>query len=140
MTGMNAEKTPGLTLNKKYKILVIDDDVASRYMLRFLLEKEQHEVFEAEDGEIGFERFREIQPDIVITDIIMPKKEGISLIKELRAENSSLPVIAITSDVHGRAKEFLELSKQVGATTVIEKPISHDSLATALFESIQIID
>ena len=134
---MNAEKTSDFDLNKKYKILVVDDDVATRYMLRFLLEKEQHQVFEAEDGEVGLQQFREIQPDIVITDIIMPKKEGISLIKELRAEKSHLPVIAITSDVHGRAKEFLELSRQVGATTVIEKPISYDNLATALFESTQ---
>ena len=134
---MNAEKTPDFKTNKKYKILVVDDDVASRYMLRFLLEKNQHQVFEAEDGVIGLEQYREIQPDIVITDIIMPKKEGISLIKELRAENNSLPVIAITSDVHGRAKEFLELSKQVGATTVVEKPITYDNLATALFESTQ---
>lgn len=137
---MNAEKTPELSLNKKFKVLVVDDDDSSRYMLRFLLEKEQHQVFEAEDGDIGFEMYQEVKPDIVITDIVMPKKEGLSLIKELRAENNSLPVIAITSDVHGRAKEFLELSKQVGATTVMEKPISHDNLATALFESLQLTD
>lgn len=131
---MNAEKNTDLGLSRKCKILVIDDDDTSRYMLRFLLEKDKHQVFEAADGEEGINKFREINPDLVITDIVMPKKEGLSLIKELRAVNSNLPVIAITSDVHGRASEFLELSKQVGATSVLEKPISHEKLANALFE------
>ena len=137
---MNVETTPNFDLDNKYKILVVDDDSDSRYMLRFLLEKEQHQVFEATDGKQGLKIFSEIKPDIVITDIVMPEKDGISLIKELREIDHSLPVIAITSDIHGRANEFLKLSKQVGATTVLEKPIAHDNLATALFESIQGID
>jgi CheY-like chemotaxis protein len=137
---MNAENTANFNLDNKYKILVVDDDSDSRYMLRFLLEKEQHQVFEAIDGKQGLKIFSEIKPDIVITDIVMPEKDGISLIKELREINHTLPVIAITSDIHGRANEFFQLSKQVGATTVLEKPIAHDNLATALFESIQGIE
>ena len=117
---MNAEKMPDLGLSRKCKILVIDDDETSRYMIRFLLEKYEHQVFEAEDGEQGLNEFKEIKPDIVITDIVMPKIEGISLIQKLKEKNKELPVIAITSDVHGRANEFLALSKQVGATTVLE--------------------
>ena len=137
---MNVETTPNFDLDNKYKILVVDDDSDSRYMLRFLLEKEQHQVFEATDGKQGLKIFSEIKPDIVITDIVMPEKDGISLIKELREINHTLPVIAITSDIHGRANEFFKLSKQVGATTVIEKPVSQERLATALFELIQGID
>jgi len=64
------------------KIVVIDDDVQFRTMIIEMLERQDYEVFAASDGEEGLKVWQNVNPDLVITDIIMPNKEGIETILE----------------------------------------------------------
>ena len=74
------------------RILIIDDNDEFREMLHLKLEREGFEVSEASDGEIGLNMLEKQQVDLVITDIIMPNKEGIGTIIDLRAKYKELRI------------------------------------------------
>lgn len=76
--------------------------------------------------------FREDTPDLVLTDIIMPEMEGISFIRELRAYNKDIPIIAMTGNIHGRMEEFLDISSQLGADEILRKPIKSQQFLDAI--------
>ena len=65
------------------RILVLDDEEGIRNLLRRRLERDQHEVFEGADGKVGLVLAKEKTPDLIITDLIMPEKEGLETIHEL---------------------------------------------------------
>lgn len=65
------------------KILVIDDDKQMSNLIRKLLIRDGHEVFTAQDGIEGVQSFHQIKPDLIITDIVMPNKNGIELIADI---------------------------------------------------------
>jgi CheY-like chemotaxis protein len=69
------------------KILVIDDDVLVRDTIVRILERKGYQVLVAGDGARGLRIFRSERPDLVITDIIMPEKEGLETIREIRGES-----------------------------------------------------
>ena len=71
------------------KVLIIDDEPHMRRLVRRILHDAGHEVVEAQDGDEGILRVKCDRPDIVITDIVMPGKEGIATILELRRQNPS---------------------------------------------------
>lgn len=100
------------------KVLVIDDDPTNRDLLYEILSINGHTVILAEDGEIGLKAYLDEPPDLIITDIMMPKKDGISLIKEIRQTSPSQKIIAIAA-AGGMA---LEKAKDAGADLIIEKP------------------
>ncbi len=104
-------------------ILVVDDDEMMRSYLKELLLIHDFKITEAENGKLGLKAFRENTPDLVLTDIIMPEMEGISFIRELRAHNSDIPIIAMTGNVHGKMEEYLDISSQLGADEILRKPI-----------------
>ena len=78
------------------RILIIDDEPNMRSMLRRMLHKAGHQVSEAGDGAEGIDSYERDPPDLVITDILMPKKEGIETIIALHRADPDLPVIAIS--------------------------------------------
>ena len=104
-------------------ILVVDDDEMMRAFVKELLLINDFKVTEADNGKTGLKEFRNDTPDLVITDIIMPEMEGISFIKELRSHNKSIPIIAMTGNIHGRMEEYLDLSSQLGADEILRKPV-----------------
>jgi CheY-like chemotaxis protein len=77
-------------------VLVIDDDVDVRWVIRRAVQADGHTVSEAGDGDEGLQRFAEQPPDLVITDILMPGREGIETIIELRRRRPELPILAIS--------------------------------------------
>ena len=81
------------------KILVVEDQIANRELLRELLETFGYEVFEAGNGQEGLDRLRECHPDLVLLDIQMPVLDGFATLKQIRAdpEFSSLRVLALTA-------------------------------------------
>jgi CheY-like chemotaxis protein len=115
-------------------ILVIEDDVEVREVLRRILEHAGYEVEEASDGEEGINRYREKQADLVITDIIMPKKEGIETITDLRIEFPDVKVIAISGGGRLGPEPYLELAKSFGANHIIMKPFSTAEILDAVQE------
>ena len=116
----------------KKKILVIDDDVQFRTMMVEMLERKQFEVFAAADGEEGINIWQDVKPDLVITDIIMPNKEGIETILELNRKNKNVKIIAISGGGRTNAQDNLRSAKLLGASLTIAKPFESSELLDAV--------
>ena len=115
------------------RILVIDDDMQFRQMLRQTLERAGFEVAEAPDGEKGMRLYRQDPTDLIITDIIMPEKEGVETIIELRREFPDVKIIAISGGSRGiDAKDCLYAVKQLGADCTFSKPFDRKELLEAI--------
>ena len=110
------------------QVLLVDDDPMLRRMLRAMLERAGHVVIEAEDGDQGMAMFVEHKPDLVLTDIIMPNREGVEFIGALRRENSHAPIIAMSGGGSKGGELFLRLATQLGATRTLDKPIRQETL------------
>jgi CheY-like chemotaxis protein len=104
------------------KILVIDDDAGFCRMAEMILLRAGHEAVLAEDGNRGIACFKIHQPDLVVCDIIMPHKEGIETVRELRAMAPSIPIIAISGGTTGMGFKYLEMARKFGATSTLSKP------------------
>ena len=85
-------------------VLVIEDDELIRKLCRDILEKSGHRVVEASDGEDGVRLLEQGSVDLIITDIFLPKKDGIEIIREIRREFPNLKIIAITGARGGRTE------------------------------------
>lgn len=116
-------------MSENAKILVIDDDYAVRTMICESLQDCGYQVVCAADGEEGlhFLSTQEI-PDVVITDIIMPKREGLETIMEIKKRFPSIKLIAISGGGRTRAADFLSLATKLGSNAVLPKPINMDEL------------
>lgn len=106
------------------KILVIDDDVEIRRVIRRELEHHGHEVTEADDGASGVRVYHDCPSDLVITDIIMPEKDGLELMIELRRQYPELKFIAISGGGRHALLDYLPAAERLGATRCVKKPIS----------------
>ena len=118
------------------KILVIDDDDQFRMMIVEMLERKQFDVYAASDGEEGIKIWKNLKPDLVITDIIMPNKEGIETILELKRMNKAIKIIAISGGGRTNAKDNLRSAKLLGATLTLAKPFESSELLNAVKELI----
>lgn len=117
------------------KVLVIDDDQDMRAILRELLENFGYEVVEAENGEIGLRVFDQKQPDVVITDIVMPDREGLSTIMELRKKKTAAKIIAMSGGgAYGSASDYVNVAKKLGADRVFPKPPDFEVLLATVKE------
>lgn len=110
------------------RILFIDDDAMIRETAREMLESTGHEVIEAENGRRGLDKYRKQQVDVVITDIIMPEKDGLETILEIRGVDPNVRIIAISGACQTRHLDFLDIAKKFGATATLAKPFRKDDL------------
>ena len=114
------------------RILIIDDDRAMRGTMRKILEREGHEVREAGDGAVGLKLVREDPPEVVVTDLIMPNKEGIETIIELRAESPGVRILAVSGgDLDLPAGRLFD-ADALGADASLPKPFTVDQLRAAV--------
>lgn len=104
------------------KVLVIDDDTIIRRALCAGLAKLGYPTAEAPTAEAGMAEFRKEQPAIVITDVVMPEKNGLQLITEIRAINPKVKIIAISGGGKGPQGEFLDYAAELGAAATLAKP------------------
>ena len=111
-----------------HKILVIEDDSAVRLSLQMMLEDGGYAVDVAENGEEGIDIFKDSPADLVITDLFMPKKEGIETISELRRDYPDVKIIAISGGGQHIPGGFLVFAKKLGAIHTFQKPIDSDEL------------
>jgi CheY-like chemotaxis protein len=116
------------------RILLIDDDDAVRTMLRLTLVEFGHEVIEARNGLEGLALFPTSGADLVITDIIMPGKEGVEVIIELRRLHPRLKIMAISGGGRVGPTDYLRIASYLGAAKVLAKPFSNEELLVALNE------
>lgn len=109
------------------KVLVADDKDTGRELVRTVLEKSGHQVFEASDGDQAVTEARRIHPDLIILDIHMPGLDGFGVIEKLRREAafSDTPIIALTASAMMGDRERAMAS---GFTGYITKPIRLDAL------------
>lgn len=114
------------------RILIIDDEEPLRSMLRMSLEKMGYSVLEAGDGRVALALFKAQPADLVITDLMMPEKEGLETIRELRKGHPDLKIIAMSGGGRTDARDNLKMAKLFGATAVFAKPFSFSDLSKAL--------
>lgn len=120
------------------RILIIDDDDQVRKMLRLTLNAAGFDVVEAQDGKIAMKLFhQDLTVDLVITDLIMPEKEGIETIIELRRDFPKVPIIAISGGGRIDPNDYLLLAKKLGAQITLEKPFSRKDIINAVNELIK---
>lgn len=116
------------------KILLIDDDDLVRYALNRYLTKEGFEVETLPSGKNLLKTIENFEPDLIITDIIMPEVEGIEIITLLKMNESKIPVIAISGGSRNVDTSYLEIAKELGAYEVLEKPIDEEKLLRIIKE------
>ena len=114
------------------RVLLIEDDAPVRRIVRKMLERERHEVTEAENGRVGLDRLRESAFDLVLTDIVMPEMDGLETLIELRKDYPDLKVIAMSGGGRTGNMDFLGSAEKLGASAVLSKPFTIDVLATAI--------
>ncbi len=109
-------------------ILVIDDDEAIRHLYSEVLEREGYEVHTAEDGAVGIRLFEEHFFDLVVTDIVMPEKEGLETIQALLRMRPGLKILAVSGGGVGNPFCYLAIAKQFGAASALVKPVPIEDL------------
>jgi|CXWL01.1.fsa_nt_gi CheY-like chemotaxis protein len=113
-------------------VLLIDDDEALRQSFRRRFERDGYRVLEAGDGTEAVTRVEREGVDLVVTDILMPGREGIETITALRARFPALPIIALT----GGSTAYLKAAAKFGANRTFEKPVDLDELVGAVREAL----
>jgi two-component system, response regulator, stage 0 sporulation protein F len=114
------------------KILLVEDDDLVRDMLTQILQRASHTVVCATNGEEAAQYLKNETPDIMVTDIIMPKKSGITLISEVKNRHPNLEIIAISGGGRLDPTGYLDLSESLGASVSFEKPIDNTALLMAI--------
>lgn len=106
-------------------ILVVDDESAVRSLFHEILQQSGYQVLTAGDGDQALKALRHQQIDLVLTDLVMPEREGIETIRIMRKEQPSLKIIAMSGAFAGG---FLETAKMLGADCTLAKPVSAEIL------------
>lgn len=117
------------------RILVIEDDTLTREWLESLLTRNGYDVDSASNGQEGIDLFHLNQAELVITDIIMPEKDGIETITELKRQYPEVKVIAISGGERrpaGVSRNYLHSATLLGANRAMQKPISNEDLLNAV--------
>ena len=117
--------------NRAMKILVVDDDATMRDVLEMRVQKWGFDVMVAADASEARELARREQPDLVLSDVVMPGTSGVELLRELKGEDPDRPVILLTA--HGTVEMAVEAIKE-GARDFLTKPLSYPNLRAVLEE------
>ena len=117
--------------DKKMKILVVDDNQDLAITIQMMLEEEGHEVRIAKNGKDGFLSYLLFRPDIVITDIQMPDKNGLELMGDIRMHDPTIKAIYMSGDLT-RFWSPLEEEKEKFHANFLEKPFSRVDLMSML--------
>lgn len=114
-------------------IVIIDDDPLFCDLLSTMLTQEGHRVVTAPDGEVGLSLVNQKTPDLVITDILMPKLDGVDIIRRLHVSHPDLPIIAISGGRRSISAEFnLNSATLIGARKTLAKPFTRQQLLQAV--------
>lgn len=113
-------------------ILVIDDDASVREVVSEMLRLEGHEVTIAENGRDAIPLLSAHEFDLVITDLIMPEKEGIETISEIRRTDRRIPIVAISGGGRLGPGDYLETARYIGADATLAKPFARQELLATI--------
>lgn len=119
------------------RILIVEDDEAVRRFLRQALENAGYKVIAGRDGQEGISLYRESPTDLIITDIVMPGKDGLAVIMEIRTEFPESRLIAISGGNDQATDEMLQMADKFGAFRTLQKPFSVSVLLEAVREALE---
>ena len=114
------------------RVLVIEDDPQMRRVLKQIIEDKGHDVVVASNGKEGIKRYRANPFDLVVTDIIMPEKEGLETIIELKRDFPDVKIIAISGGGKIDAETYLNMAKDFGVAYTFAKPVEREELLNAV--------
>jgi CheY-like chemotaxis protein len=117
------------------KVLVIDDDPFIRIALCGILRKLNCRTIVADEGVKGVALFKSERPDVVITDLLMPYKEGFETITEIRAIDPEVRIVAMSGGGAMKNLNFLDRAKKLGATNTLPKPFTPNKVREALHDA-----
>ena len=109
-------------------ILVIDDDPQITHLLQDVLELEGYQVITAQRATDGLHYLEKATIDLVITDVIMPDKEGLETIREIRQRYPKTKILAISGGLTKSGVNVLDIAKRLGADSVLSKPFGVEDL------------
>jgi YesN/AraC family two-component response regulator len=112
----------------KCNILVVDDEPMVREGLKLALEMEGYAAITASDGNEALKLVERNKPNLIITDIIMPDRDGIEVICSVRKKNPDIKIIAISGGGRISASDHLRAASQLGANAILAKPFTTDQL------------
>jgi DNA-binding response OmpR family regulator len=119
-------------------VCVIDDDEQVRTTLAEILRRSGYAVLLASDGDMGLDVVERATPQIVVTDIVMPNREGIETIREIRRRFPEIRVLAISGGgSKSSSSDFLELAYALGADDVLAKPFRMAELLHKMSKLVQ---
>lgn len=113
-------------------VIVIDDDPTILIVLTSMLKKAGHTVRSAVSGTEGLRLFSQQKPDLLITDIIMPKKDGMEIIAEIRRTARDVKIIAISGGADFIPDHYLDTAQLFGAQRILKKPFTLEDLTAAI--------
>jgi excisionase family DNA binding protein len=119
------------------RILIVEDDEQCRNMLKQFLKRHEYKVLEAKNGEEGLDVFHRKLPDLIITDILMPDKDGIDLIGEICSTHPSTKIIAISGGYNDNllgSDHILKMAKLQGSVKAFEKPLDLNEILETIEE------
>lgn len=115
-------------------ILVIDDEEIVREKIKMILKDEGYNIFLAENGASGIDILKNNAIDLIILDIIMPKKGGIETLMDLQTSFKNIKIIIITGKVSNESDAFVNLVKNFGASKILNKPFQKQTLIDSVKE------
>jgi CheY-like chemotaxis protein len=118
------------------RILLVEDDEAVREILRKALVSAGHAVEEASNGDVALAAYRREAADVVITDLVMPDKDGLETIMVLRRIDPAVKIIAMSGGGRtlGSGQLYLETARSIGALQILAKPFTGSALLLAVTE------
>jgi two-component system, NtrC family, sensor kinase len=120
------------------RVLLVEDDAVSRRLLRSYLEKWGHEVTEAEDGAVAWQRFQAGEFPVVVSDWMMPEMDGLELVRRIRSSGNAGYVYVILITARTQAADVAE-GVEAGADEFIRKPVDRDDLRVKLWEAERVV-
>lgn len=119
-----------MSVERKNRILLVEDDTDTRFALTMLFELEGFEVIDAADGEEAYLRAVTENPDLIVTDINMPKVSGLDLIRLVREDGriGGVPIVAMSAV----EKQQLNRAVELGAVAACQKPIEFDKFISLI--------
>ena len=123
-----------IELIKTLRVLYVEDEIALRDITSSSIESIINKLVVADNGKDGLEKFQQDEFDLIITDLSMPVMDGITMIKEIRKINSTIPIVVTTA--FGSQNEEVEKLQNIGMSAYIMKPIDVMKLLQTIDESI----
>ena len=125
-------ETSGYTNPADKLVLIVDDDDAVRDLIEFVIKKEGFKVDKAADGEEALQKARQISPDLILLDLMLPKFGGFEILRELQNDETvNIPIVIITGRYTDRSTSYM-IKQEPNVKDFIEKPVKPQALAAVV--------